>query len=130
MSSANSPSATVNPGHRHKHITIHGLSHIQLSSRRQPPSSATLLQTSNHYSVLSIHTLPILDTYAKTVPTEVLLVEAQGNKEGGTEVGEEVKVEEIMMMKNLTKKKMMIILNIDMVADIVEEAIMMRGWEN
>ena len=60
----------------------------------------------------------------------MLLVEAQGNKEGGTEVGEEVKVEEIMMMKNLTKKKMMIILNIDMVADIVEEAIMMRGWEN
>jgi hypothetical protein len=58
---------------------------------------------------------------------EVLLVEAQGNKEGGTELGEEVKVEEIMMMKNLKKKKMMIILNIDMVADIVEEAIMRRG---
>jgi len=61
---------------------------------------------------------------------EVLLVEAQGNKEGGTEVGEEVKVEEIMMMKNLKKRMMMVILNIDMVADIVEEAIMRRGWEN
>ena len=34
---------------------------------------------------------------------EVLLVEAQGNKEGGTEVGEEVKVEEIMMMKILDR---------------------------
>jgi len=69
MSSTNSPSATVNPGHRHKHITIHGFSHIQLSPRRQLPSSATLLQTSNHYSALPIHTLPILDTCPKTVPT-------------------------------------------------------------
>jgi len=69
MSSANSPSATVNPGHRHKHITIHGLSHIQLSSHRQPASSATRLQTSNHYSILPIHTLPILDTCPKMVPT-------------------------------------------------------------
>ena len=61
---------------------------------------------------------------------EVLLVEAQGNKEEGTEVGEVVKVEEIMMMKNLIKKMMMVILNVDMVIDIVEEAIMRRGWEN
>ena len=61
---------------------------------------------------------------------EVLLVEAQENKEGGTEVGEEVKVEEIIMMKNLKKRMMIIILNIDMVADIVEEAIMGRGLEN
>jgi len=68
-SSADSPSATINTGHRHKHITIHGLSHIQLPSRRQSPSSATLLQISNHYSVLPIHTLPILDTCPKTVST-------------------------------------------------------------
>ena len=34
---------------------------------------------------------------------EVLLVEAQENKEGGTKVGEEVKVEEIMMMKILDR---------------------------
>jgi len=61
---------------------------------------------------------------------EVLLVEAQGNKEGGTEVGEEVKVEEIMIMKNLKKRMMMIILNIDMVADIVEEATMKKDLAN
>ena len=66
---ADSPSTTINTGHKHKHITIHGLSHIQLSSRRQSPSSATLLQTSNHYSILPIHTLPILDTCPKTVST-------------------------------------------------------------
>jgi len=47
----------------------------------------------------------------------------QGRRNRGRK---EVKVEEIMMMKNL-KKRMMIILNIDMVADIVEEAIMRRG---
>jgi len=60
----------------------------------------------------------------------VLLVEAQENKGGGTEVGEEVKVEEIMMMKNLKKRMMIIILNFDMVTDIVKEAIMKRGLEN
>jgi len=60
----------------------------------------------------------------------VLLVEEQENKEGGTKVEEEVKVKEIMMIKNLKKRMMIIILNIDMVADIVEEAIMRRGLEN
>ena len=61
---------------------------------------------------------------------KVLLVEEQENKEGGTKVEEEVKVKEIMMIKNLKKRMMIIILNIDMVADIVEEAIMRRGLEN
>jgi len=73
MSPADSPSAIVNPGHWHKHITIHGLSHIQLSSHRQLPSSATLLQTGDYYSVLPIHTLPILDTCPKTVSTPTFI---------------------------------------------------------
>jgi len=55
----------INTGHRHKHITTHGLSHIQLSSHRQPPLSATLLQTSHYFPFLPIYTLQILGTCPK-----------------------------------------------------------------
>ena len=68
-SSADSPSATIKTGHRHKHITTHGLSHIQLSLHRQPPLSATLSQTSHYCPFSPIYTLPILGTCPKTVST-------------------------------------------------------------
>ena len=60
--------------HRHERVTTYGLSLIQLSLHRQPPSSATPLQISYCYPTLLIYTLPILGTCPKTVSARLKLI--------------------------------------------------------